>query len=1144
MKIHRRCLLPIAIAATGFLALTAPQVKAAPFASCITNNAGTIQFYLNESGGAVLVTYEDGTSNSVYDGVSPGATNLPSGMYSFAMGAHTSYTIAVTKYGTGIGGLASNVVQMANSGFINAGNHVLLESGDPRGIAINTFPNSPYFGRIYVSRGGGSGNPTGFFGMNADGSYFDPYAAATVGTANGVQPTNAGVAWVTGAPYSSPDRMSITTNGFLVVGDYSVANAGVWLIDPNLNTNELLLGPIGDVTGLADGVHGAEPSSPVLLGNIDTGATLITVDGEIHTNSIEVYSNITQAAIAAQSSGPGNGWQKPPDFTGPQVAVNLPSNPNGPGFYFFPKLVIGPNGYLYSGQFRSGVSASDVPSVVVYDSTYTNLLFQSHYNNGNSDYFFTSVSGGKNCFPSDVAVSPDGKYLAAANIDGHLTVCMLTNGIPNVATIFTIRADVNALSNLTADAACTIAFDAADNPYEVVAGEFGVKQFTLGLSTTVTTAGNLNGVTNFVITPQTAQISVFATNNGVISQNNSYGNPTSGYFTIVRSGTPAALNQVTTVGISYSGASGTYTTTTTGSSVVFQPGQTVTNILITAVSDSTPRPTEAVTLTAGSSMNYSLSSPSATISIMNTATPYMIAAVGANQMYNAFSNDYTSMTITRWGDTNTTETVNSFTFAGTAVDGTDYTVPAPVTFVPGDLTHTVYINPLINGHAPVHNPNLAYTGNKTATLGLSAGSGYTAATSNATITIIDSAYPPAPVLFVDPLTNSADATNWGINAANGNLDNIPLDVDVEFGFNLYNAPSFPVPPPPNGATNALKMTVNKSGGLDDVIDNPMTAVNAYFTNAAFGGNYAVRFNMNVIQGEESSSLEQTIPGYGIYDSEEGPVFGINASGTETNWYGVDGFGLGDSQTNFPADGFWYFISDSGGAYFNSAQYLEFAGLGGTNLDTGWINLDAQTESTFATQFKTNVFTSYASINVPPYNSGWSEGGPGIPANGPPTDNLSAQSWSDVEVKQINNVVSLYIDKTRIFSYTNNNVNATLVTTNGLLMLGYDDPYNGGEAPDTAVYYSNLRVVQLTPPLVDPASVGQSGSAFAFNFGSSDGDLTPSSFVVQASTNLVAGAGFKNVTATITQVSTNGAEVFHAVVSPVSGPINFYRVVQK
>ena len=54
MKIHCRWLLPIA--AAGFLITTASVVKATPYASEVTNNNGTIQFYLNESNATITVT--------------------------------------------------------------------------------------------------------------------------------------------------------------------------------------------------------------------------------------------------------------------------------------------------------------------------------------------------------------------------------------------------------------------------------------------------------------------------------------------------------------------------------------------------------------------------------------------------------------------------------------------------------------------------------------------------------------------------------------------------------------------------------------------------------------------------------------------------------------------------------------------------------------------------------------------------------------------------------------------------------------------------------------------------------------------------------------------------------------------------------
>lgn len=1116
MKFHYRWLL--SCAAVVLFTLTVPMVKAAPYASCITNNNGTIQFYLNESGGNVVVTYEDGTTNANFDGMDTGV-NLPSGgPYNFSLSGHTSYSIAVTKFGTGTGGLIPNVIQATNTS-VYTGNNVLQGFGDPRGLAVNVNPLSPYFGRVYISRGGGLAGQQLFFDLNSDGSWANA----------GPNGTNAGVTtWVVGAPYSSPDRISLAANDDLVVGDYSQNNAGVWLVGPNLDTNELLLGPIGDVNGIVNGIHGAEVGPPVLLGDLNTGAILLTIDGDLNTNRLEVYSNVTQSALAS-----GTGWQSVPNLTGPQVAINLPENPNGPGYYFFPSLDIGPNGYLYSGEYRYGIGSTDYAFVQVYDATFTHQLWNSRYNSGAADYFYTEATGGNAKYsPTSVSVSPDGKYLATVATDNHITFCLLTNGVPNATTITTI-APVRFYNNtgtLTSDGGDEIAWDAADNMYVLSASDYGVTAWTLGQSATWTTSGNANGVTGFAGVSLTPSISVYATNATVISQINPYGNPTNTVFTIVRSGPSGAT---LTVNFTYSGtaASGTYTVGSSGS-VVLQPGQTVTNISVAAVSGGVPRLTTYLTLNVSSSMNYLVGSPSATISILNTATPQLSAAVGQASMYNAFSNDFCSVVITRLGDTNTTEMLSTYPVTGTAVEGTDYTPPTTVTFVPGDLSHTAYIYPLAGGQVPTHNPNLPYAGNKTAIIGLSAIAGYTVTTNTATLTIVDSAYPPAAVLFSDPLTNTMDATNWGVTAANGNLDNEDPDVDVEFGYNLYNAPNYPVPPPPNGATNALKVTVNKGSGLGSGV---MTAVNLYLTNFVASGNYAVRFNMNVLQGD-STSLES-----GTYDAQEGPLFGIDTSGMETNWWAGDVFALGDSQTNFASDGIWYWISDNGGRYDDTfGPYLEFTGLGGALPNNGWTNLAIAAKSTFAAAFKTNVFTSYASANVPPYQGGWTGGGPGLPANGPPAlVGSNPNAWSDVEIKQIGKVVSLWIDKNRIFAYTNP---ATSTFTNGLFMLGYEDPNGGGESPDTAVYYSNLRVVALTPPLVSGAAYNGTANKFTFDFTSSDGDLTPSSFAILGSTNVV--TGYSAVSgATVTQVNAPGTEEFQATV-PVSTAIHFYRVQQK
>src|SRR5208282_5335466 len=68
-------------------AFSAGVAQAIPYASSVTNNNGTIQFYLNEGGGNVTVTYDNGSTDGSFNGITTG-TNLASGSYSFALGSH------------------------------------------------------------------------------------------------------------------------------------------------------------------------------------------------------------------------------------------------------------------------------------------------------------------------------------------------------------------------------------------------------------------------------------------------------------------------------------------------------------------------------------------------------------------------------------------------------------------------------------------------------------------------------------------------------------------------------------------------------------------------------------------------------------------------------------------------------------------------------------------------------------------------------------------------------------------------------------------------------------------------------------------------------------------------------------------------
>src|ERR1700733_6165185 len=122
----------------ALMAAIPSKLQATPYASCITNDANTVKFYLNESGGNVVVTYNDGSTNASFNGITTG-TNVPSGAYTFSLTGFTSYAIAVTKLGAGVAGIETNVIQNTNT---SVGNQCLQGFGDPNGVDVNKNPTS------------------------------------------------------------------------------------------------------------------------------------------------------------------------------------------------------------------------------------------------------------------------------------------------------------------------------------------------------------------------------------------------------------------------------------------------------------------------------------------------------------------------------------------------------------------------------------------------------------------------------------------------------------------------------------------------------------------------------------------------------------------------------------------------------------------------------------------------------------------------------------------------------------------------------------------------------------------------------------------------------------------------------------------
>jgi hypothetical protein len=447
--IHLRVKPGLSVFGLVLATLAVHVARGTPYASGLTNNGGgAMSFYLNEGGGNVTITYEDGSTNANYDGARTG-TNLASGRYTFSLGAHTGYAISVYKAAAGVPTLITNSLSFT-----------------PSGIDVNRHPASPYFGRVYASSLG-----SGIYAMNSDLSLV--YANAQT----------AGQTWVSGNRYS-PYRLYVADDDYLMIGDASSANAGIYRADPNLATSQLFLGPSGEAVGLADGVFGTVESRPLLIGNLANGpVTLMEVDRDFSAasgyNSLLVYTNLTADSLP---------WEYPPDIQGPEIGPNLTSEALGGNEH--PGLQVGPSGYIYAGAYPKNYS-NPLLQIYSYDpSLGFYQLWNSYYNAGTADYFRTTVNG-LTCGIVDIAVSPDGRYVAGVSLDNWLVIAPLTNGIPDVSNLFVTT------PTSTAGIASGIAFDAADNLYLSSSGIGLVQSWSLGISAIAMTSGNASGATDF-----------------------------------------------------------------------------------------------------------------------------------------------------------------------------------------------------------------------------------------------------------------------------------------------------------------------------------------------------------------------------------------------------------------------------------------------------------------------------------------------------------------------------------------------------------------------------------------------------------------------------------------------------------------------
>ena len=334
------------------------------------------------------------------------------------------------------------------------------------------------------------------------------------------------------------------------------------------------------------------------------------------------------------------------------------------------------------------------------------------------------------------------------------------------------------------------------------------------------------------------------------------------------------------------------------------------------------------------------------------------------------------------------------------------------------------------------------------------------------------------MLFSDNF-NTDSSANWNLFFADTNSPPI-ADYSAFFAFD-YSGQGIPPAPHGSGDTLGLFLTVNKDA------TPTAAALNLYPRGQNFSGNFALKFDMflDILPG--SSSTEYAL-------------FGINHSGTKTNWWRSGGVPAGWSF-----DGIFYAIETDAQSTPNFANYSSPTANNNPTLLTPGVN-----SSAFTTVFKS-----------PPW----------VVAGSPAMCTSSnTPVWSDVELSKIGDLMTLRINKSTIFSYTN-----TTPYPSGNIMLGYEDAFDSTGPAQNYVVYDNLRVISLAGPVI--TAINRVGSTVQIDFTAGPADVPPQ-FVLQSAA--VVTGPYADTSAVISTALGSGNFRAAKFFDP-NAPAAFYRV---
>ncbi len=422
--------------------------EAHPYASGVTNQSGTVSYFLNEAADDVKVAFDGGSVTNGFGGLGAGA-------HSFGLGGHTNFLIIVAKAGSG----APSQISVDSP---------LTTFHAARGVAVNRNPRTRNFGRTYVANAtpgteAARATQKGVYALNADQSDAFDYGATAY------PPPGAGVNQIqygSSANYA-PDKVSVGPDDSVYIADASGATGsgfsvggGVWMAGADL----------------------AAATDLFAFNGTTAGPGLVCVAGTPVVFGAAATSNLVLYTVEWNRTPYNNIWQYQID-EGPLPFGGAPTQLGSAGIpgvnQVLADLCVAPDGKFFTCEHRTSATSGNV-SVRVFDFDGVTPLWESATAGNGNDPFVNSYG---------VAVSPDDRFVATGVGSGMVDLCQLTNGIPDLTTFRTVATGLAGICQ-------GVAWDAADNLYAVggaTSGNNVLRVFSLGLASVCVTSGDATG---------------------------------------------------------------------------------------------------------------------------------------------------------------------------------------------------------------------------------------------------------------------------------------------------------------------------------------------------------------------------------------------------------------------------------------------------------------------------------------------------------------------------------------------------------------------------------------------------------------------------------------------------------------------------